>query len=98
MRLKLRRGFWAKSFISVLTQAGSAYLPNYFTMSNKRKRVIGTTEEYVAKAEGERGRRLPPSFRLWLMENNGRSIEYLDLSRPRRARCGVDVGLDRAAV
>ena len=46
-------------------------------MSNKRKRVIGTTEEYLAKAEGELWRRLPPSFRLWLMENNGRSIEQV---------------------
>lgn len=41
----------------------------------KRGRVIGTTDEAIARAEQRLGRRLPSSFRAWLLENNGRSIE-----------------------
>lgn len=41
-------------------------------------RVIGTTNESLDRAEGELGRRLPPSYREWLLENNGR---YLDAIR-----------------
>ena len=37
----------------------------------KVARTIGTTEDSVARAERELGRRLPPSFRRWLIENNG---------------------------
>jgi hypothetical protein len=45
------------------------------TMSSKRSRVFGTTEEAIAKAEAALGRKFPPSFRAWLLENNGHNIE-----------------------
>jgi hypothetical protein len=44
-------------------------------MSSKHPRVFGTTEEAIAKAESALGRRFPPSFRAWLLQNNGHSIE-----------------------
>ena len=44
-------------------------------MATKHKRVIGTTPEAIAKAEAELGRALPASFRTWLLENNGLSLE-----------------------
>jgi cell wall assembly regulator SMI1 len=37
----------------------------------KRPRIIGTTEEAVARAEAELRRAFPPSFRAWLRKNNG---------------------------
>jgi hypothetical protein len=37
----------------------------------KVARTIGTTEDNVARAERELGRRLPPSFRRWILQNNG---------------------------
>lgn len=40
----------------------------------KVARVIGTTEDNVSRAERELGRRLPPSFRRWILENNGRGL------------------------
>jgi SMI1-KNR4 cell-wall len=43
-------------------------------MSSKRPRVFGTTEDAIAKAEAALGRALPPSFRAWLLQNNGHSI------------------------
>ena len=59
-------------------------------MSRKRKRVIGTTEDAISRAERELGRTLPPSFRRWLLANNGLGIEditifpVLDDRDPRR--------------
>ena len=44
-------------------------------MSNKRPRVFGTTEGAIAKAESALNRRFPPSFRAWLLQNNGHAIE-----------------------
>jgi hypothetical protein len=44
-------------------------------MSSKRPRVFGTSDDTIAKAEVALSRRFPPSFRAWLMENNGRGIE-----------------------
>ncbi|WP_284620698.1 SMI1/KNR4 family protein [Aquabacterium humicola] len=38
-------------------------------------RVIGTTEEALAAAEVSLGRALPPTFRNWLLRNNGTGIE-----------------------
>ena len=37
----------------------------------KVARTIGTTDESITRAERELGRRLPPSFRRWLLEKNG---------------------------
>ena len=39
-----------------------------------RSRVIGTTNEALVRAEEELGRALPPSFREWLLLNNGLGI------------------------
>jgi cell wall assembly regulator SMI1 len=44
-------------------------------MASKHKRVIGTTPEAVAKAETKLGRNFPPSFRAWLLENNGLYVD-----------------------
>jgi hypothetical protein len=44
-------------------------------MSSKRPRVFGTTDDAIANAEAAMGRILPPSFRAWLLQNNGRSID-----------------------
>lgn len=44
-------------------------------MSTKRKRVIGTTPEAIDKAEAALGFVLPPSFRAWLVQNNGRNVD-----------------------
>jgi hypothetical protein len=44
-------------------------------MSSKRSRVIGTTDDAIARAEAALGRALPPSFRAWLRQNNGKGIE-----------------------
>ena len=41
----------------------------------KHARVIGTTEEAIVQAEKELDRRLPPSFRAWLLAKNGLDIE-----------------------
>lgn len=51
-------------------------------MSGKTPRIIGTTEEAIAKAEVEIGFRFPPSFRLWLIENNGLGIDGIDSVYP----------------
>jgi len=42
---------------------------------SKHARVIGTTPEAVARAEQQLARRLPPSFREWLLVNNGLDLE-----------------------
>ena len=44
-------------------------------MSSKHPRVFGTTDDAIAKAEAALGRAFPPSFKAWLLQNNGRSIE-----------------------
>lgn len=41
----------------------------------KHARVIGTTDEAIARAEAETGFRFPLSFREWLLNNNGLGIE-----------------------
>jgi cell wall assembly regulator SMI1 len=45
----------------------------------KHPRVFGTTEGAIARAEQQLGRRLPPTFRAWLMVNNGRNLEYVNI-------------------
>jgi cell wall assembly regulator SMI1 len=40
-------------------------------MKKKHPRVIGTTEDAIERAEKELQRVFPPSFRAWLLENNG---------------------------
>lgn len=42
---------------------------------SKNPRVIGTTDLAISNAEEELGFQFPNSFREWLKENNGRSIE-----------------------
>jgi cell wall assembly regulator SMI1 len=44
-------------------------------MKKKHPRVIGTTTEAITRAENEIQRIFPPSFRTWLIENNGRDLE-----------------------
>jgi cell wall assembly regulator SMI1 len=44
-------------------------------MSKKHPRIFGTTDDAIAKAEAALGRTFPSSFRAWLREHNGRSIE-----------------------
>ncbi len=48
-------------------------------MSGRTERVIGTTEESVIAAEQELKRRFPPSYRDWVLKNNGKNIEVVDL-------------------
>jgi len=48
-------------------------------MATKHKRVIGTTPEAIAKAEAELGHSFPPSFRVWLLEKNGLSVEAVHI-------------------
>jgi cell wall assembly regulator SMI1 len=47
-------------------------------MSGRIPRVIGTTEEAIKRAEKEIGFNFPPSFRAWLLENNGLGIDGVD--------------------
>ncbi|MCK6423397.1 MAG: SMI1/KNR4 family protein, partial [Aquabacterium sp.] len=42
-------------------------------------RVIGTTEEALARAEAQLGRVLPSSFREWLRLNNGKGLESAEV-------------------
>ncbi len=51
-------------------------------MSGKTPRVIGTTEKAIAKAEAETGFRFPPSFRAWVIENNGLEIDGIHKTYP----------------
>lgn len=46
---------------------------------SKRPRVIGTTQEAISRAERELNRNFPPSFREWLLENNGLSLEEIHI-------------------
>jgi cell wall assembly regulator SMI1 len=48
-------------------------------MSAKHPRVIGTTEEAIARAEGSLKRMLPPSFREWILANNGLGISDITI-------------------
>jgi hypothetical protein len=48
-------------------------------MSNKRQRFIGTSEEAVAKAETELNFKFSPSFRSWLIQNNGLCVEDVNI-------------------
>lgn len=45
------------------------------TLSAKHPRVIGTTLAAIDRAEQELGFRLSPSFRSWLLQNNGLSAD-----------------------
>ncbi len=51
-------------------------------MSGRTPRIIGTTEEAIAKAEKETGFDFPPSFRAWLIENNGLGVDGVDSIYP----------------
>ncbi len=51
-------------------------------MSGRTPRVIGTTEEAINKAELEIGFQFPPSFRVWLIKNNGLRIDGIDSVYP----------------
>jgi len=42
------------------------------TMSKKSPRLVETTPEAISRAEDALGRKLPLSFRAWLLRNNGR--------------------------
>lgn len=44
-------------------------------MSARTKRVFGTTPTAISKAEQQLGFALPPSFRMWLLENNGLKLK-----------------------
>ncbi len=48
-------------------------------MSGRTERVFGTTEESIIAAEQELKRRFPPSYRAWLLQNNGKGIDVVDL-------------------
>ena len=39
-----------------------------------RSRIVGTVEEAIAIEEALLGRSLPPSFRVWLLANNGSDL------------------------
>ena len=46
---------------------------------SKHPRMIGTTEEALARAESQLGRVLPSSFREWLRLNNGTNLESVEV-------------------
>ena len=46
---------------------------------SKPTRVIGTTDAALSAAESEIGFQLPTTFRKWLLENNGKSIEDITI-------------------
>lgn len=48
-------------------------------MSGRTIRVIGTTEDRIAETEHRLKRRLPPSYRDWILENNGKEIDIVRL-------------------
>lgn len=54
-------------------------LPASKKMSQKRPRVFGTTDEAISQAEKALGFAFPPSFRQWLLNNNGRQLEYVTI-------------------
>ena len=43
-------------------------------MGRRAPRVFGTTEDCIRKTEDALGRALPPSFRAWLLANNGKRV------------------------
>lgn len=45
----------------------------------KAQRVIGTTEEALARAESQLGRALPQSFREWLKVHNGLALDSAEV-------------------
>jgi hypothetical protein len=45
----------------------------------KRKRVIGTIVQAIERAEQELGYTFPPSFRSWVLDNNGIGIEQVSI-------------------
>ena len=45
----------------------------------KLRRVIGTTLSCIEDAEKELGFRFPPSFRAWLLENNGMPLHSISI-------------------
>ncbi len=51
-------------------------------MSEKRPRVFGTTEQAISTAEYAINFHFPPSFRSWLLENNGLHLEGVDSIYP----------------
>ncbi len=51
-------------------------------MSKKRPRVFGTTEQAITIAEESVNFRFPPSFRSWLLENNGLDLQGIDSIYP----------------
>lgn len=51
-------------------------------MSGRTRRVIGTTEQAIDAAEAELNFRFPPSFRSWLIENNGLHLDGVDSIYP----------------
>jgi cell wall assembly regulator SMI1 len=65
-------------------------------MSSERPRFLGTTEDAITKAETALGRAFPPSFRAWLLQNNGRDIEgvtifpVMDQRDPRKTWNSID--------
>ena len=46
---------------------------------SRMHRVIGTTEEALARAEAQLPHPLPPSFRAWLKENNGLGLDGVEV-------------------
>lgn len=46
---------------------------------SKHPRVIGTSDSAISKAESELGFLFPDTFRAWLLENNGKSIEDITI-------------------
>jgi hypothetical protein len=46
---------------------------------SKPSRVIGASEQALLRAEASLGRALPPSFRAWLDQNNGKGIEAVSV-------------------
>lgn len=48
-------------------------------MSGRTPRIIGATEEAIQTAEHQLGRAFPPSYRSWLLKNNGMAIDVVDL-------------------
>lgn len=48
-------------------------------MSSKRKRIIGTTDEAIKKAEAELNLKFPSSFRSWLLQNNGVGVDGISI-------------------
>lgn len=60
---------------------------------NKRRRVIGTSNSCIENAEKQLGFVLPPSFRAWLLENNGmplHAVSIFPVFDPRDPRTTAD--------